>query len=185
MNNPLHGFLMMFTFPGAIVHAFTRQFFCRLMGVPVYDTVYFSMEDYPCKYVKREELPPGKAFVLICLGWVFNVLLGAALLAPVSLTMFRLGLFSHADPWTIVLNLLTFWVGFSIVLHSFPSREELEELRTRVLGNKEAPWILRALAAPFFLVMSACVWGDVAFVDVFLSVAAVLLIREILRVFLP
>ena len=183
----LHTFVSMITFPGSIVHAFTRQLFCRMMGVPVYETVYFAVDD-PSKYVKRDVLPPGKTFALICLGWLFDVLLGWLLLAPVSLTMFAFGfpgLFTHSDQWTALPNLLLVWVGFSVLMHSFPSREELQELRGRVLGNKEAPAILRVLAAPFYLVMGIAVWGNVVLLDAFFSVGMMLLLPGVARALFP
>lgn len=176
----LHVFLSMITFPGSVVHAYTRQLFCRMMRVPVFETVYFTVNE-PCKYVNREESPPGKTFALICLGWLLDVLLGAVMLVPASLTLFRFGLFAQAEPWTAFVNLVTFWVGFSILVHSFPNHEELRELRARVLVNKEAPGMLRALTAPFFLVMGIVVWGSWMLFDALFGVAVVLLLPGIVN----
>jgi len=174
----------MVTFPGSIVHAYTRQLFCRLMGVPVYETVYFTLKS-PVKYVKREALPPGKTFALICLSWLLDVLLGAALLVPASLTLFRFGAFTAAEPWAALLNPLAFWVGFSILVHSFPNREELNELRDHVLANKEAPGILRVLTAPLYLMMLIGSWGEILFLNVVFAVVVALLTPGIVRALWP
>ena len=172
----LHTYVLLITFPGSIVHVFMRQLLCRLMRVPVFETVYFTV-DIPCKYVGREELPPGKLFALICLGCFLQLLLGAVILAPVSLTMSRFGLLAIPDPWwSAILNLLMLWVGFSVLIHSFPSAQELKELRGRLLADKEVPGILRALTLPLYAVMQAGAW-----LDVWLGVGFVLLLPGLLR----
>ena len=108
------GFVIaIFTFPGVIVHELAHQFFCRLLGVPVFKVCYFRVGN-PSGYVIHEHPHSPWKSLLIGVGpLLVNSIVGAIVTFPAFIA-FR---FNSADP----VDALLMWLGFSIAMHSFPS----------------------------------------------------------------
>lgn len=126
------GFLIaILTFPGVIVHELAHQFFCRLMGVPVFKVCYFRIGN-PAGYVIHEPPPSAWASLLIGLGpFLINTIVGVLIAFPAVLTVFKL---SSGD----VLDGFLIWLGVSIAMHAFPSTGDAQSMWKAVTGPKSS-----------------------------------------------
>ncbi len=165
------------TFPGVVIGVFTRRLVCWLLHIPVYKTAYFSAK---AMYRYLWYTPPGtgKTAALFMLSFWIDVLLGAFILLPASLTVTVMG-FPKMETWRMLTLLLQLWFGFSILMQAIPSRAELDELEAQVVGNREAPWGMKLLCGPLYFLLRILDWGRVVFLDVAFAFGVMMLTRYI------
>ncbi|MDK2807351.1 MAG: hypothetical protein PWP24_80 [Clostridiales bacterium] len=131
------------TFPGVIVHELAHQIFCHLCKLKVYEVKYFQM-DNPSGYVIHERTDdPVKVFLTAMGPFFINTILGAMILLPAAIEVVAFKEYSN------LLNLVLAWLGFSILMHSFPSTGDAEVMVNQILKNKKVGIIPKILTAPF------------------------------------
>lgn len=114
-NIILGTFISIATFPGVIIHEFSHEFFCRLLGVKVKKVCYFRFGN-PAGYVLHEQ---SKFFYQ-----AFLIAIGPFLLGTFLTTMsFRIG--NHEN---FVRNVVWIWLGISVAFNCFPSRGDSKSL---------------------------------------------------------
>lgn len=105
------------TFPGVMLHEWAHMISCRLARVHVYRVRYFRLGS-PAGYVEHE-MPHSFWHALLISTAPFLVNTIVAFCIYLALIWLPYG----------TLTYILFWLGFSIALHSFPSREDGENLR--------------------------------------------------------
>ena len=117
------GFLITWlTFPGVIVHEFAHALFCRLCKVDIYEIKYIQFGVGPAGYVVHAPTSNVNKSVLIGVGpFILNTILGGIIGAPAALPVIILG--SRSIP-----DLVLFWLGISVAMHSFPSKGDAESI---------------------------------------------------------
>lgn len=135
------GFLIsLLTFPGVIVHELAHQLFCRLLKVPVFEVVYFQLQN-PAGYVLHEAPQNKWHSLLISTGPFFvNTLLGAIIALPAALPVAEFG---TAGPLEYVL----IYLGVSIAMHAFPSTGDAQAI-WKTLKEEDVPLLLKIIAYP-------------------------------------
>jgi hypothetical protein len=165
------------TFPGVMVHELAHQFFCRIMRVPVYEVKYFQFAN-PVGYVVHEPTDsPFKTFIISVGPFLVNTILGAIIVTPaaIELLMFR----DYSNP----LNLLLGWLGFSILMHAFPSRGDAGVMVSNILKNKEVSIFAKILAAPVIGLIYLGALGSVVWLDFIYAAAVAMVIPRFLLLF--
>ncbi len=166
------------TFPGVVIHELAHQLFCMLCGLKVYEVKYFQMGN-PNGYVVHESTDrPFKVF-LTCMGPFFiNSVLGMLILLPASieLMIFR----EYTNP----LNLLLGWLGFSILMHAFPSTGDAKALVGSVLKNKEVNILAKMITAPFIGLIYLGALGSMFWLDLAYGVGMSMLLPKLISIWL-
>lgn len=162
------------TFPGVIVHELAHQLFCRLLRVPVYDVKYFQIEN-PCGYVIHEATDdPRKSFFIGIGPFLVNTLLGALVIAPAAVELIRFQ--DLGNP----LNLLLGWLGFSILIHAFPSTGDAQALIDQILKNKGTRLWVKILVAPVIGLIYLGALGSMVWLDFIYAIGIAMLISALL-----
>lgn len=139
--------ISLLTFPGVIVHEIAHQFFCRLAKVAVLDVKYFQLEN-PAGYVVHEVPEKTYQHLLIAFGPLFiNTAAGAFIAFPASLPVFAFG---SSDKIDIALV----WLGFSIVMHSFPSTGDAKAIWKAVMRRGVNIWYKYSCSAALYSALS-------------------------------
>lgn len=151
--------ISLITFPGVVVHELAHQIFCMICGLNVYKVKYFQMGN-PNGYVIHEStLQPGKIF-FTCMGPFFiNSVLGMVILLPASieLMVFR----EYTNPFYLFIG----WLGFSILMHAFPSRSDAKIIIRRILKDPHVSLVWKIIAAPFVGLVYLCSIGGIFWLD--------------------
>ncbi len=169
------GILISFvTFPGVIIHELAHQIFCYLCGLQVYEVKYFQFGN-PCGYVVHETTDhPGKVFLTSMGPFFINTLIGLLIMLPVSIQ------FIAFDENGSILNLILVWLGFSILMHAFPSSGDASVMVKQILKNKNVGIIPKILAAPFILLVYIGAIGSVFWLDAIYAAAVAMLLPNLL-----
>ncbi len=148
----LPGFLVaLVTFPGVIVHEIAHRFFCDVTDTPVYEVAYFRPGRNPAGYVVHGKPRSLRAALLISAGpLVINTLLCAILTFTVAYEWLVLDDPLH-DPVLLVLG----WLGYSIGMHAFPSRQDAASLTSQVQQARGQGTTLMLARAAGWLVTAA------------------------------
>ena len=162
------------TFPGIVVHEFAHQIFCRLLRIPVFRVVYFRVGN-PCGYVEHEaSQDPLKVFLTSTGPFFIHPLLGILLLTPVAVPVLKFR--EYADP----LNLPLVWLGFSILMHAFPSTGDAGNMVEQILKNKNVGILPRILSAPVIVLIYLGAFGSIFWLDLVYAAAVAMLIPNLL-----
>ncbi|MCI9306465.1 MAG: DUF3267 domain-containing protein [Lachnospiraceae bacterium] len=162
------------TFPGVIIHELAHQIFCMLCGLKVYEIKYFQMSN-PNGYVVHESTDHPLKVFLTCMGPFFiNSVLGIVILLPASIELMTFR--EYTDP----LNLLLGWLGFSILMHAFPSRGDAKVMICRILKNPYVSVGWKALAAPFVGLIYICSVGRIFWLDLLYAGVLAMLVPWVL-----
>jgi Putative zincin peptidase len=129
------------TFPGVVVHEAAHRFFCDLTDTPVYEVSYFRPMSNPAGYVVHGRPRSLGAALLISGGpLLINTLLCAVLTATVAYKHFVL-----EAPLNNLVLLFLAWLGYSIGMHAFPSRQDAATFTAQVKDARGAgPTLLLA-----------------------------------------
>ena len=120
------------TFPGVVVHEAAHRFFCDLTDTPVYEVSYFRPAANPAGYVIHGKPPSLRASLLISAGpLVINTILCSLLTLTVAYQVLVLDA-GWSDPVVIFLA----WLGYSIGMHAFPSKQDESSQRDRLGRSK-------------------------------------------------
>ena len=162
------------TFPGIVVHEFAHQIFCRLLRIPVFRVVYFRVGN-PCGYVEHEaSQDPLKVFLTSTGPFFINTLLGILILTPVAVPVLKFR--EYADPLTLPLA----WLGFSILMHAFPSTGDAGNMVEQILKNKNVGILPRILSAPVIGLIYLGAFGSIFWLDLVYAAAVAMLIPNLL-----
>jgi hypothetical protein len=122
------------TFPGVVVHEAAHRFFCDLTDTPVYEVSHFRPSGKPAGYVIHGRPRSLGAALLISGGpLLINTVLCAMLTATVAYKHFVL----EAPLNNLVLIFLA-WLGYSIGMHAFPSRQDAATFTAQVRDARGA-----------------------------------------------
>ena len=128
------GFIIsLLTFPGVIIHEIAHRFFLDLAKVPVYSACYFQISSSGIAgYITHGPVKKLSHHFLVSIApLLVNTVLCAILTFPAYFTFFILGTEDHSKVFELL-----FWVGFSIGMHAFPSKEDMNSFVDAVLHSK-------------------------------------------------
>jgi predicted small integral membrane protein len=169
------GILISFiTFPGVIVHELAHQIFCYLCGLQVYEVKYFQFSN-PCGYVVHESTEePGKVFLTSMGPFFINTLIGLLIILPASIEVVAF------EEYTNVLNIILAWLGFSILMHAFPSTGDAKVMVKQILKNRSVGIIPKILAAPFIALVYIGALGSIFWLDAIYAAAVAMVLPNLL-----
>lgn len=146
-----HVVMAVLTYPGVMFRMLIVQLLCRGFHCKIHGIRYFSINP-PCCEVQHEECKSApKRFWLCFIPFLLCLVLGIPLLTSSSLQLFHLGN-------TTFLNLLLFWLGFSLVSCSFPEYKDVAAMWQGIYKNPNAPLAAKILLAPISAVLYAGGW---------------------------
>lgn len=164
------------TFPGIAIHELAHQIFCRLLRIPVFKVVYFRIGN-PCGYVEHEASEdPLKVFLISTGPFLINTLLGILILTPVAVPILKF------REYTNLPNLVLAWLGFSILMHAFPSTGDAGNMVRQILKNKNVGIFPKILAAPVIGLIYAGAIGSIFWLDLVYAAAVAMLIPNLLTI---
>ncbi len=162
------------TFPGVIVHELAHQLFCYLCGLKVYEVKYFQFKN-PNGYVIHESSDqPGKVFLTSMGPFIVNTIIGILIILPASIQVIAFEEYSN------VFNLVLAWLGFSVLMHAFPSTGDAKVMVERILKNPEVGVLAKILAAPFIGLVYVGAIGSIFWLDAIYAAAVALLIPNLI-----
>ncbi|MGB8451671.1 MAG: metalloprotease family protein [Anaerocolumna sp.] len=162
------------TFPGVIIHELAHQIFCYICGLQVYEVKYFQFKN-PNGYVVHEATDhPGKVFLTSMGPFFINTLLGLLIMLPASIELIAF------EDYGNMLNLILGWLGFSILMHSFPSTGDANVMVNQILKNRNVSIIAKILSAPFIALVYIGAIGSVFWLDAIYAAAVAMLIPNLL-----
>lgn len=131
--------------PGVVTHEFAHLVVCRLLGLQVKEVVFFQLGSPP-GYVKHESPESVVKTALVAFAPLFvNVMLGAGIFA------FALGALAGESLGVVAVAIVLVWVGFTAILHSFPSTQDVSNVWETV-RSRRLLWLLIPLVFPVVLV---------------------------------
>jgi predicted small integral membrane protein len=161
------GFLIaIVTFPGVIVHELAHVFFCRWAGVPILEVKYFQLAN-PCGYVIHDPIDKPFANFMISVGpFIINTIVGLIIIFPGALVYQAFGL--SADPARLIPQIISLWLGLSVLAHAFPSTGDAKAMAVSILKNEDVNIFVKILVAPvvgliYIGSIGSVVWLDFAY----------------------
>ncbi len=172
---PIPGIIIsIITFPGVIIHELAHQIFCYLCGLEIYEVKYFRIGN-PCGYVVHETSDsPGKIFLTSMGPFFVNTLLGLLIIMPASIEVIAFKEYNN------IFILLLAWLGFSILMHAFPSTGDAKVMVDRILKNNKVGILPKILSAPFVLLVYIGAIGSIFWLDAIYAAAIALLIPNLI-----
>lgn len=165
------------TFPGVIIHELAHQIFCRIMRVPVYEVKYFQFSN-PCGYVLHEATQdPLKTFLISTGPFLINTLIGMIIISPAAIELFVFE--DYSNP----LNLLLGWIGFSTLMHAFPSTGDAKVLVNNILNNKKVNVLVKIVVAPVIGLIYMGALGSVVWLDAIYAIVIAMIIPNLFLIF--
>jgi len=165
------------TFPGVIIHELAHQLFCWLCGLEVYEVKYIQLKN-PCGYVIHEACEnPVKTFLVSIGPLIVNTILGILILIPVTINVFVFGELNN------LLNLVILWLGISILMHAFPSKQDGQVMVDQILNNKDISVVAKILTAPIIFLVQIGAFGTIVWLDLIYAMAVAMLLPTILTLF--
>ena len=162
------------TFPGVIVHELAHQITCHLCRLEVYDVCYFRFGN-PNGYVVHEKTNhPGKIFMISMGPFIINTVLGILIILPASIEIIAFKEYNN------FLSLLLAWLGFSILMHAFPSTGDAKVMMSQILKNKNVNILSKILSAPFILLVYIGAIGSIVWLDALYAVAVAMLLPNLI-----
>ncbi len=160
------------TFPGVIVHELAHQLCCRICRIPVYEVKYFQVGN-PCGYVLHEGCNNPWKNLLTAVGpFLVNTIFGMIITMPAYIQVFILGSWESAIRSPLgILQLFLLWLGFSILMHAFPSTGDAKSLVASVLKNQEVSWLAKLITAPIVGLIYVGALGSVVWLDLIYAAA--------------
>ncbi|GKX31544.1 hypothetical protein SH1V18_40240 [Vallitalea longa] len=160
------------TFPGVIVHEFAHQLFCRISRVAIFDVRYFQFSN-PSGYVIHEEPKEIYQHILISIGPFFlNTLLGAFIAMSSSIPVLD---YNSGKP----LDYLLLWLGISIAMHAFPSRQDANNI-WYIIKSKKSNLATKIICFPLVVIIYIFSIGSIIWLDLLYGVSIVTLIPKLI-----
>lgn len=172
------------TFPGVVMHELAHQICCRICKIPVYEVKYYQFGN-PSGYVVHEACSSPWKNLLISVGpFLFNTLLGMIITTPAYIQTFVFGSFSSMVTSPVgLLQLFLIWVGFSILMHAFPSSGDAKALVQSVLKNPEVNILAKIITAPIIGLIYVGALGSMFWLDAIYALALTAVVPQILVLF--
>lgn len=172
------GFIIsIITFPGVIIHELAHQIFCRLFRVPVYEVKYFQFAN-PSGYVLHESPEnPWKTFMISIGPFLVNTFLGMIIIAPAAIELITFS--DYSNP----LNLILGWVGFSTLMHAFPSTGDAKVMIDNILKNRNVNLIFKIIVSPIIGLIYLGAIGSVVWLDALYAVLIAMTIPNLFLLF--
>lgn len=165
------------TFPGVIIHELAHQIFCRIMRVPVYEVKYFQFSN-PCGYVMHESTEnPFKTFMISIGPFLVNTLIGMIIISPAAIELIIFE--DYSNP----LNLVLGWLGFSILMHAFPSTGDAKVLVNNIFKNRNVNILVKILVAPIIGLIYIGALGSLVWLDAIYAILAAMAIPNLFLMF--
>jgi hypothetical protein len=154
------GLIATATFPGVIVHEWAHLSVCRLLRIPVFEVCYFRFRFFGAVGYVRHGVP-AQTWQSLLIGFgpmLINTLLGILIALPCTI---------HAmvGNQQNVLDLLLWWAGVSIAMHSFPSRGDAASIWKSVVENPQTPLLEKIVTVPFIGMIWAGAIGSIFWLD--------------------
>lgn len=168
------GFIIsIITFPGVIIHELAHQIFCYLCRLKVYEVKYFQLKN-PCGYVIHETSDnPAKVFFISMGPFFVNTILGLLIILPASIEVVAFKEYHN------ILNMLLAWLGFSVLMHAFPSSGDAKVMVNLILKNDKVGILPKILSAPFILLVYVGAIGSIFWLDVVYAAAVAMLVPNL------
>jgi hypothetical protein len=169
------GFIIsLITFPGTIVHELAHQIFCYLCGLKVYEVKYFQLKN-PSGYVIHEGTDkPGKVFLTSMGPFFLNTIVGLLIILPASIEVVAF------EDYSNILNLVLAWLGFSILMHAFPSTGDAKVMVNCILKNPEVRILPKILSAPWIGLVYIGAIGSIFWLDAIYAAAIALALPNLI-----
>jgi hypothetical protein len=136
----LSQFISIVTFPGIILHEFSHEFFCRLLGVKVKKVCYFRLGN-PAGYVIHEQSRHFyQAFFIAAGPFILGTLLGA------------LSFWVASQEEIFVRKIIWNWFGIAIAANCLPSKGDSKNLWIENWSHMKSN-ILAVIGLPFTLLV--------------------------------
>ena len=112
--------------------------------------------------------------LMISLGpFFFITLLGILIIFPAAIEVFEFG--NYRNP----LCLLLAWLGVSILMHSFPSTGDAENLYSSVIKNKSVNFWVKIPVLPVVGLIYAGAFGSIFWLDLAYAIGVAMLIPDL------
>lgn len=147
------------------------------MRVPVYEVKYFQLKN-PCGYVIHEATEsPLKTFFISIGPFLVNTIVGMIVIAPAAIELIKFK--DYSNP----LNLVLGWLGFSILMHAFPSSGDAKVLVKDILKNKNVNIFVRIIIAPVIGLIYVGAFGSIVWLDFLYALLIAMVIPNLLLLF--
>lgn len=170
----LPGFIVsVVTFPGVIIHEAAHVLACKLRGVVVKGVCYFRFGN-PAGYVVHESIHDFNTSFLVCVGpFILNSLLCILLAFPAFVVVEGLNVKDE-------FSYLMIWLGVSIGMHAFPSKQDANELwgAANIAAKRLNP--LALVSYPLVILIHAVNILRVIWADLFYGIFLGLVLPQIL-----
>lgn len=142
----LYAVFKVITFPGTYVKGFWEHFICKILGLPVENSVYLSMNDV-CGHVDHA-LPkrPFGAFVMAAFPSFMNLFIGSSFLSAGYMLIFEMGIGYYESRTAFVLGAFMLYLGVSFLCNVFPMVEDAMNLYDLLYSQKKGHIIGRIFA---------------------------------------
>lgn len=165
------------TFPGVIIHELAHQLFCYLCGLKVYEVKYIQLSN-PCGYVIHEASEhPANTFLISIGPLIVNTIIGILILIPVTINVFVFGELNN------LLNLVILWLGISVLMHAFPSKQDGKIMADQILNNNDISIFTKILSAPIIFLVQIGTFGSIIWLDLIYAIAVAMLLPKLLGLF--
>lgn len=132
--------ISLLTFPGVILHEWAHEFFCKKLGVTVYEVKYFQLGKNTAGYVSHEMPTTYTQTFWISIG---PLLVNSA--AAIALSCIARQTISESFLWYVL-----FWLAVSAGMHSFPSDHDMSHIHEASRSAiKDGGSFFHYLAFPF------------------------------------
>lgn len=117
--------------------------------------------------------------LLICIGpFIFNTLLGMLIILPAAVELVEFRTASN------FLYVLLGWLGFSVLMHAFPSMGDGKNLYTTVIKNKDVPLPVRILLWPVCALIYLGAMGSMFWLDALYAAGMSMLLPNLIASFM-
>lgn len=139
--------LLLWTFPGVVIHELAHKEFCRYYKIPVEEVCYFQL-DNPAGYVVHMEPRRYVAAFMISVAPAFiNTIIafGSGVLFAYSLQEFDGVLSIVGLEWWLLIAFFACWIGISAGVHMLPSRQDAKQIWYQSKKNWYNPFVLMVI----------------------------------------
>jgi hypothetical protein len=122
-------FMMVFTFPGVVMHEISHRLACDIFGVPVYTVKYFQWGSERAGYVIHHKTDNTKHNLLIATAPFFiNSILCMIFTFPLA-SHIHLTCWGFSDVFGgSFAQIILYWVGLSMGASAFPSNQDVSNI---------------------------------------------------------
>lgn len=147
----MHTIVGLLTFPGNLFRQLFAQVILRMYKCKIHGIQYFSLSR-PCAEIRHEKIEGRwKLFFLCLIPFLLSFAAGVVIAVPMTLQVFHLG---NAK----LLNVIMFWLGFSLLCNMFPQYSDACALWKSFYGKGKANLFCKIIFAPVNALMFGGSW---------------------------